>query len=174
MPLFVVIVVILLQIIIERFLSWPIMLVAWEFKNTNLRMNTPKNGLLLYRIDQYTSKIVATLLFVVTEASLFDPGIVHLDGFDVMMIKIHQIWKFILSTTEIWISTYSILDLTKLVKEVKIWKEFLIQIHRKLNSLCTRRATYSVIMDQLSVLGRPRLSQNLFVLNFPIFVYFLA
>jgi len=29
-----------------------------EFKNTSLRINTPKNRLLLYRIDQYTSEIV--------------------------------------------------------------------------------------------------------------------
>ena len=77
------------------------MLVAREFKNANLRINTPKNCFKSYRINRYISEVVAALLFVVSEGSRFDPGTVHLGGFDVTMIKIHRLCELILSTTEL-------------------------------------------------------------------------
>ena len=61
-------------------------------KNANLSeltpvtLNSAKNCSYSYRIVQYSSEIVVTLLFVVSKGSRFDSGTVHLDGFDATVI----------------------------------------------------------------------------------------
>ena len=59
-------------------------------------------------------------------------------------------------------------------EEVIISKKLMIIIHQKLNSPCTRRVKNLIIVCQYAVLGVPRLCCKFILVNFPIFVYFLA
>jgi len=90
------------------------------------------------------------------------------------MIYIHQICGSQISTTKISEIDVPILEHSDLGDKVKISKKFLVQIHWKLNSLCTRRVRNLIFVCQSSVLRRPRLLQAHF---WPIscnYTYFLA